>query len=248
MLRIYRPGAKGATLLSPEDGPEALAGAVWIDIADPLAWEGPLLKAATGIELPRRADMVEIEASSRIYREDGASVMTVVLVVGLDSDSPSTVPVSFILTRDRLVTVRYSDPQPFRSFAQQCDRLAVPATPVEILAGLLDAIVDRTADILERMAGDVDRISGTVFALRTPSGRRLSTDDLSLILRQIGQVNFVLNKVHDSLQTLMRMTSFLIVPTRDPELRQDKQMREEMKSIVFLIRTLCSTMDVSVSA
>lgn len=231
MLRIYRPGAKGATLLSPEDGPEALDGAVWIDIADPLAWEGPLLKAATGIELPRRTDMIEIEASSRIYREDGASFMTVVMVVGLESDSPGTVPVSFILTRDRLVTVRYADPQPFRSYSLQCDRVAVPSSPMEVLAGLLDLIVDRTADILERMATDADRLSGTVFALRTPSGRRLSTDDLTMILRQIGQVNFVLNKVHDSLQTLMRMASFLIVPSRDPELRADKQMREELKSI-----------------
>jgi magnesium transporter len=231
MLRIYRPGAKGADVLSPDDGPEALAGAVWIDIADPLAWEGPLLKAATGIELPRRADMVEIEASSRIYREDGASVMTVVLVVGMDSDNPSTVPVSFILTRDRLVTVRYSDPQPFRSFGLLCDRTGPPPTPLAVLAGLLDAIVDRTADILERMGSDLDQISGMVFALRTPSGRRLSTDDLSMILRRIGQVNFVLNKVHDSLQTLMRMASFLLVPSRDPELRHDKQIKEELKSL-----------------
>jgi magnesium transporter len=110
MLRVYRPGDKGGAHVGPTDGPEALEGATWIDIADPLAWEAPLVRTATGIELPTRADMVEIEASSRVYREEGASYMTVLLVVGLDSDSPGSVPVSFILTADRLVTVRYSDP------------------------------------------------------------------------------------------------------------------------------------------
>jgi magnesium transporter len=231
MLKVYRAGEKGGQTVGPQDGPETLAGAVWIDVADPVAWEGPLLKAATGIELPTRADMVEIEASSRIYREGNASFMTVLLVVGLDSDSPTSVPVSFILTPERLVTMRYSDPQPFRQLVQACDRSGVPGTPFDILLRLLDGIVDRTADMLERMGAEIDSISGTVFALRTPAHRRLSTVDLTIILRRIGQVNFVLNKVHDSLQTLMRMSHFLAIPSRDPELKQARAIREELKSV-----------------
>jgi magnesium transporter len=231
MLRVYRSGSKGSTSVGPTDGAEALAGALWIDIADPLAWEAPLVQAATGIELPTRADMVEIEASSRVYREGDAAYMTVLLVVGLDSDSPGSVPVTFILTADRLVTVRYSDPQPFRNFGNLCERTGLPATSMDVLIGLLDSVIDRTADILERMGTDVDALSGTVFALKSPSGRRLSTEDLTMILRRIGQVNFVLNKVHDSLQTLQRMTSFLSVPSRETGDRADKRFREELKSL-----------------
>ncbi len=238
MLRVYRAGEQGGKVIGPEAGPEALHGAVWIDVSDPLAWEGPLLFKATGIDLPSRADMVEIEASSRIYREGNASFMTVLLVVGLDSDSPTSVPVSFILTPERLVTMRYSDPQPFRSFAAACEKSGVPGTPLEVLTRLLDAVVDRTADILERMGTEIDSLNGTVFALRAPSGRRLSTEDLTIILRRIGQVNFVLNKVHDSLQTLLRMSSFLSVPSRDPELRQAKQTRDELKSVARDIASL----------
>ncbi|MFQ3664636.1 MAG: CorA family divalent cation transporter, partial [Sphingomonadaceae bacterium] len=89
----------------------------------------------------------------------------------------------------------------------------------------------RTADILERMGTEIDSISGTVFALRTPASRRLSTEDLTIILRRIGQVNFVLNKVHDSLQTLVRMSNFLAIPSRDPELKQARTIREELKSV-----------------
>jgi magnesium transporter len=231
MLRVYRSGGKGGAGVGPTDGPEALDGALWIDVADPLAWEAPLVRAATGIDLPTRADMVEIEASSRVYREGGASFMTALLVVGLDSDSPGSVPVSFILTPERLVTVRYSDPQPFRNFSAFCERTALPPTPMGVLLGLLDAIVDRTADILERMGADIDGLSSTVFALRSPSGRRLSTEDLTMILRRIGQANFVLNKVHDSLQTLQRMTSFLAVPSRDLAFDAEEISREELKSI-----------------
>ncbi|MCS6987167.1 MAG: magnesium transporter CorA family protein [Sphingomonadaceae bacterium] len=238
MLRVFAAGAREGRVVGADDGPEALADAVWIDVADPLAFERPLVQAATGIELPTRADMVEIEASSRVYREGEALYMTALLVVGLDSDDPSSVPVSFILTPHRLVTVRYSDPHPFRSFAATCTRLGVPASPLEVLVGLLDAIVDRTADILERMAAEIDRLSGTVFALRTPSGRRMSTDDLTRILRQIGLVNFVLNKTHDSIQTLTRMTSVLMVPPRTPHAAASEQLREELKSILRDLESL----------
>ncbi len=231
MLRAFRAGEKGWTSVGPADGPEVLEGTVWIDVADPLAWEGPLVRRATGIELPTHADMVEIEASSRTYREGNASFMTALLVVGLDSDSPRSVPVTFILGPERLVTVRYSDPQPFRNFAAQCARQGVPATPLGVLLGLLDGIVDRTADILERMGTELDSLNGTVFALRTPSGRRLSTDDLTRILRRIGGVNVVLNKVHDSVQTMLRMTSFLTARLRDGELGQGKQLRDELRSV-----------------
>ncbi|WP_448586020.1 magnesium transporter CorA family protein [Thermaurantiacus sp.] len=229
MLKVYRAGERTAATLLPTEGPDALEGAVWIDIADPTAWEGPLLKAATGIDLPTRADMVEIEASSRVYREGEASFMTVLLVVGLDSDQPGSVPVSFILTPTCLITVRYSDPQSFRNFGATCARAGVPANPLDVMLGLMDAIVDRTADLLEREAAEIDQVSGTVFALRAPSGKRLSTDDLTMILRRIGQINFVLNKVHDSLQTLMRVTTFL--PVAAAEGRMDKAEREELKSL-----------------
>jgi magnesium transporter len=231
MLRVYRAREHEASTLLPSDGPQALDGAVWIDIADPVAWEGPLLKSATGIDLPSRADMVEIEASSRVYREGDASFMTVLLVVGLDSDQPGSVPVSFILSPQRLVTVRYSDPQPFRNFGMTCMRNGVPATPIDVMFGLMDAIVDRTADMLEREGAEIDQVSGTVFALRSPSGRRLSTDDLTMILRRIGQINFVLNKVHDSLQTLMRVASFLPVQVAESDGRMDKTEKEELKSL-----------------
>ena len=60
-----------------------------------------------------------------------------------DTDQPTSAPVTFVLTPDRLITIRYSDPQPFRTFALRCERSVVSATrPELVLMQLLDAIVD----------------------------------------------------------------------------------------------------------
>jgi magnesium transporter len=232
MLNAYLPGRVGPMAFAPTDDPAPLLAAVWVDVADPLAWEKPMVEEALGLSLPTRAEMIEIEATSRTYREDGATYLTVPLVVGIESESPATVPVTFILAGRRLVTVRYGDPQAFRAMSLHLTRHAPPADPMTILLRLLENIVDRTADILERMGAENDSISRRIFG--APADRRLSTEDLNQILRRIGMTQFVLSKCHESLVALGRTVSFLSVsapPAEGSPARRDKQHRETLKSL-----------------
>jgi magnesium transporter len=246
MLRLHLPdrpteplspeavATGGNPLLSIPDA-QAIRQAVWIDLAFPIEAEREAVEQALGIALPAKADMMAIEASSRVYHDADAQVMNLLLVVGVDSGTPTSEPVSLVLTDARLVTVRYSDPRAFRTLEQACVKGAPGPSAHLLLVRLLEAAVDRTADILERMGEEIDSTSQLVFGLDRPAGARISTADLQQILRRIGATQLTLNKVHDSLVTLLKTTSFLQTgPSGDEgqhKPRTDKLLKERVKSI-----------------
>jgi magnesium transporter len=254
MLRLHAPDrateplppdtvAGGGNLAALPDA-DAIRGAVWVDLSFPVEAEREAVEAALGIELPTKADMTEIEASSRVYRDGPAQVMNVLLVVGVDSGEPAAVPVSLIMTPRQLVTVRYSDPHAFRSLDLSCTKAPPGASPQHLVIRLADNIVDRTADILERAGAEIDSLSAQIFGRDRPKSMRLSTNDLQVILRRIGNAQFLLNKVHDSLVTMQRAASFLAIGHEagedgTPSLqRPDKLTRESLKSIMRDITSL----------
>ena len=54
--------------------------ALWIDLLNPTAEERRKVNAVLGIGMPTRADMEEIEISSRLYQEDGGLFMTAMVL------------------------------------------------------------------------------------------------------------------------------------------------------------------------
>ena len=145
----------------------------------PATADEKLVEAALRLDVPTREEMKEIEVSSRLYAENGALFMTASLATGADTDDPTIEPITFILTGHRLVTVRYADPTPFRTFAG--DGACVPAPAFAsgeaILSGLLDAAVDRLADLLERVQADIHQLSHTILAKGKTRLRRGAPQD-----------------------------------------------------------------------
>src|SRR5437868_11680788 len=145
--------------------PEA---AVWIDLIKPTAEEDKAVERLAGIAVPTREDMQEIEISSRLYVENGARYMTATLMCGTETDNPRTTAVTFILAVHRLVTVRYDEPKPFALVENKLARTCAPGISGEmVLMELLDAVIDRCADILERAGADVDQVSHDIFEPET---------------------------------------------------------------------------------
>lgn len=233
----------GSALLATPPTADLIREATWIDLSSPLDSERESVEAALGIKLPSKSDMSAIEASSRVYREADAQVMNILVVVGVDSGTPNAVPVSLILLADKLVTVRYADPLAFRTLDAQCTRFAAGPSAPHLLIQLLDNIVDRTADILEMTAAEIDNQSAHIFGHDAPRGRRLSTSDLNAILTRLGNTRFVLGKVHESLVTMARAAGFLSVGAA-PDIealakpRNGKKLREAMKPIIRDIQSL----------
>src|SRR5579871_6159802 len=138
--------------------------AVWIDLVNPTVPEDKAVERLAGIAVPTREDMQEIEISSRLYIESGARYMTATMMCRSDTDMPRTTAVTFILAGHRLVTVRYDTPKPFPQVEHKLARSCSPAISGEqILMELLDAVIDRCADILERVGLDLDQVSHDIF-------------------------------------------------------------------------------------
>ena len=183
--------------------------ALWIDMHNPTPEERRKVDETLRVEMPTRADMEEIEISSRLYQEDNTLFMTGLVLSQTDTDQPTSAPVTFVLTPDRLITIRYSDPQPFRTFALRCERSVVSATRAElVLMQLLDAIVDRMADILEKTGTEVEGISKEIFEPSTQLGYR-SDKDFQRVLRDLGRKYDLTSKMRESLLTIGRMVTFL---------------------------------------
>ena len=119
MLFAYAPdGAKLRQLPTDAD----LSGAIWVDLYRPMPDQVARV-AALGVEVPTLSDMEEIELSNRLYREGSADYLTVVLPGLSESRAPISGPVCFILTPDRLITVRHHAPRPFETYPQRAERV-----------------------------------------------------------------------------------------------------------------------------
>jgi magnesium transporter len=234
MLTVFIPA--GGTLEKLENiSPDALPPqAVWIDLKAPSPIEDKAVEKLVGIEIPTREDMQEIEISSRLYIENAARYMTATLMCAADSQTPRTTPVSFILADHRLVTVRYDEPKPFLLVASKLARgCPTNITGDNVLLDLLDAIIDRNADILERAGADVDAVSNQIFE---PSAERGHARSYSQILLIIGKKGDLVSKVRESLVSIGRLISFVAIETDNG--RWSKEQKTAFKTMQRDVQSL----------
>ncbi|MFG1463516.1 magnesium transporter CorA family protein [Xanthobacter sp. DSM 24535] len=190
----------------PPDG-DVPADALWLDLVSPAGHEDALVERAVGVEIPTREDMRQIEPSSRLYVEGGAAYMTLSILCGADTEAPSVNPVTFILVKAKLVTVRYAEPKPFVVLANRLKKTCSQTTGGQILMELLDTIVDRVSEVLEQAGTDIERLSKRVFERDTEGGNR--TQRYRAILTHIGRKEGLLSYARESLASLSRLLAFI---------------------------------------
>jgi magnesium transporter len=200
---------------------------IWVDLQAPTAEEEERLEKALGVNLPTREEMEEIEVSSRLYYEDGAAFMTATLPAQADRDDAHMAPVTFVLTGDCLVTIRYHDPRVFTTFPQRAEKVAMGLKNGEaVLMALLEAVVDRLADVLERAGRDIDLTSRKVFQQDEAAPRAL---DFRAMLQEIGRKGDLTSDIRDSLVTLERLLGFLGQVTN--QRKSERDIRERLKTL-----------------
>jgi magnesium transporter len=202
-----RPPAAGATVLPGE--------IVWIDLVSPDPDEIEFVERATGIAVPSADALGEIESSSRLRAANGVFYLSAPLIRRGDGGEPLATPVGFVLTRDWLITVRFAELPSFvevQGRAPEAEHRRL--TSAGVFCDLGEAIVDRLADALERISGELDTLSHRLFRAgpTEPPGRRRSTAesaDLRLILRRIGHNGDLASKIRDSLLGIGRIVPFV---------------------------------------
>ena len=228
MIAVFVPSEASLKKVGAADLEALPEAAVWIDLVKPTAAEDKAVERLAGIAVPTREDMQEIEISSRLYIENGARYMTATLMCAADTENPRTTAVTFILANHRLVTVRYDEPKPFVLVENKLARSCAPGVTGEtVLMELLDAVIDRCADILERAGADVDQVSHDIF--EPESERHGHAKQYSQILIQIGRKGDLTSKVRESLVSIGRLVTFLSAVMEG--VKWSKDMREQLKTM-----------------
>ena len=212
MLTCYGAAIKGPVAIDTAS-PEIAADIDWIDAFDPSQEEIAYLANVMATRIPSHDDLVEIESSSRLSSSDGALIMSLPATVRDGDGYPVMTPVGFVVTPSRVATLRFVRLPSFENLAKEiCGKGEVSPGGMGATITILEMIVDHVADLLERVGGELDDMSRSIFrndALAARShGPRRSHDALHDLLQKIGRNADLVSKVSESLLGLSRIPPF----------------------------------------
>ncbi len=203
MFIAHPPGRPPVAVSSGADSD----GSAWLDLLDPTEEERALAGQLTGLRMPTRQDVEEIESSSRVYVEEDTLYLSTPLVRRTD-ELVFSAPVGFVLSRDHLVTIRYSDYPVFDVVGKRLARQPAPHDAEDSMLLLLEAIIDRLADLLEMSGRQLDQLSKRIFQTPEPRGRNVDRMMRGL-LQQVGQETDLVSGMRDSLLGMQRITLYM---------------------------------------
>jgi magnesium transporter len=195
----------------------ALRDAFWIDLVTPTDEEAHLVQAATGLPLPTRESLSEIESSSRLAAANDVLTLSMPMVSRFE-DAPRPLPAGFVLSRDRLITIRFAPSRLFDAFAERQIAAATPGrSSAHLLVGLLEAIVDRHADALEEVRTELDGISHRIFRAHPLQlgGSKHEDRTLRETLGGIGRTGDLISFIRDSQVSAGRIVPYVQTMAKD---------------------------------
>lgn len=192
--------------LEPLPAGARLGQAQWIDLFGATADEESQVRAL-GVDVPTLAEMEEIEISNRLYHEDDADYLTVVLP-GQDAAGLQVMsPVCFAVTAQRLVTIRHHAPRPFETYPSRAGKSSLGcSTPDRIFLGLIEEVIGRVADHLEGAGRGLDAVSRSIYH---PGGKGHQQKDLAAALATLGSQGELLSRARLALLTLGRALNYV---------------------------------------
>jgi magnesium transporter len=191
----------------------------WVDLLQPEQGEDKLLERCLGVEIPTHEEMLEIEPSSRLYVDHGVRYMTATVLCNTELGTPKLTQITFVLAPGRLITVRYYTPKPVNLFLNRAQKPgAVQGSPEAILTGLLDTIVDRVADILEKVSEEIEQVSTGIFSKNPAAGRDKTFQE---VLQTLGTKGELVSKARESLVSINRLLLFLATEIEGNKVSKD---------------------------
>jgi len=189
----------------------------WLDLLNPTAEERAGVESRYGLKLPSRQELSEVESSSRVSEKNGVLFLSMPIVshAGALDQPPS--PVGFVLSKDLLVTIRYTQLRSFDTVAAKFSKDDGRPTSVEAFAALVDEMVDLSADLLEEIGAELDGVSRAVFPKLRTKRRHVSrsNDALRNVLIDVGNAGERLSRIRDILLGLQRIVPFVFGTERD---------------------------------
>lgn len=206
MLRVL--GAAENGVIMALSGGQLPAGP-WVDLLCPTPEESALLEAQTGLNVASRDQLSEIESSSRLSERDGVVYLSVPVVTDQPNGIVISSQVGVVLSEKLLVTIRFGEVPGFAAFAEKL-RTQPMQSPAEVFVGLLEALVDRTADQLERVRDEMDLTANRIFRQHSGAmGPSRDNRNLREALQQISLTGDFVSRVHDTLLVAGRIGGYV---------------------------------------
>jgi magnesium transporter len=190
-------------------GPADARRAVWFDLESPATEERAFVTRLTGLSLPDKAALTEIEASSRLSITGQVLTLSLPVVIRDTEGALQASVCGFVLSPDYLVTIRFSPSAVFSQFCTQA-QMNGDGNSAHLFAGLLEAIVDRQADVLERLRDELDHLSHRIFQRRLRTERNTEAE-LKAVLVNLGRDYDTISILRDSQLGVARIAPYVIV-------------------------------------
>ena len=167
-----------------------------------------------GLDIPPRDELEEIEFSSRLQYEDDVFTISVPVTPhkkpGNGEDETS--PLGFVLTKDLLVTVRFTHLHTMDAIVKRVERR--PRAAADVFMVIIEAMIDYGADRLEELRAEALQISQRIFHKEMQDMQRSNVSQVNRMLRdilvEIGDMGERLSHIRDTLLVLQRAVPFII--------------------------------------
>ena len=146
---------------------------IWVDLESPTLEEKRWIKQHYGLSIPEDAMDEDIEESARFYEEDNGELHIRSDFLIADEDEPRTVRVAFILnlmneslrSKGVLFSIHDEDVPVFRLLRMRARRApGLIEDAKEVLLKLFDADAEYSADTLEGIYDELEKVSKQVLA------------------------------------------------------------------------------------
>jgi magnesium transporter len=218
VLHAYACEGGRLTPMADPVSDEHLRDAVWVDLVSPTPEEIAYVVRITGLSIPEEADLSEIESSSRLSSQAAPSGAVLTLSMPLvyrPAEGGHSAPLGIVLTPQRLVTIRFAPSLVFQNFIRQPKECTAPQS-ADIMIGLFEAMVDRQADVLEEMRGEIDRMSHHIFHLKLDAAgrlegarRRQQESELRAMVTTLGRLYDSISAIRDSQLEIGRIVPYI---------------------------------------
>ena len=206
MLKLYRwPTDDWHTI-----GAEMPTEIIWADLVNPTDEEKQFVEKLLKIRVPTEDSLSEIEASSRLILDNGTLYLSSPAVRLNEDNEAEVTPVGFVIGPHVLVTVRFAQSPIFDAIGKRIGSDESLENGMCVFTSLIEAMVDRGADVLEQLGAKVDQLSRGVFKgglVRTKRPVR-SSRNMREALENVGELADRLAKARDVLLGVGRIASY----------------------------------------
>jgi len=198
------------TTSAPAEATSASPAVTWIDLLQPTDDERVRAERVSGLKLPSREELSQVELSSRLSERDGVLFLSMPTVSHMSRLDQAQSPLGFVLSKKLLVTIRFGQLHAFETVAARRFKGGEKFSSVETFAALVDGMVELSADVIEQIAAELDTISRSVFAeLGKRNHVTHSNDELRRVLIGVGNAGERLSRIRDSVLGLQRIVPFV---------------------------------------